>query len=76
MSAALPEALQARFQRYIEEGLSGPAAALRLKIPPSTGARYALAIQRTGRAEAATQGRPKGQGKLDAHPDFFAEVIA
>tara|TARA_B100000780_G_C20920319_1_gene366610 strand:- start:314 stop:724 length:411 start_codon:yes stop_codon:yes gene_type:complete len=76
MSAPLPEALRARFQRYIEEGLSGRAAALRLKLSPATGARWALAIRRTGRAEAAPQGRPKGQGKLDPHRGFFAEIIA
>lgn len=76
MSAPLPDALRARFQRYIEEGLSGRAAALRLKLSPATGARWALAIRRTGRAEAAPQGRPKGRGKLDPHRDFFVEIIA
>lgn len=76
MSVPLREALRARFQRYIEEGLSGHAAALRLKLSPATGARWALAIRRTGRAEAAPQGRPKGQGKLDPHRDFFAGIIA
>ena len=75
MSAPLPDALRARFQRYIEEGLSGRAAALRLKLSPATGARWALAIRRTGRAEAAPQGRPKGKGKLDPHRGFFAEII-
>lgn len=39
MSAPLPLALRARFQTLIEEGLSGRAAALRLKLPPSMGAR-------------------------------------
>ena len=38
MSAPLPDALRARFQGYIEEGLSGRAAALRLKLSPATGA--------------------------------------
>ncbi|EAQ43589.1 transposase [Shimia litoralis] len=76
MSAPLPEALRARFQRYIEEGVSDRAAALRLKLSPATGARWALAIRRTGRAEAAPQGQPKGRGKLDPHRDFFAEIIA
>jgi len=75
MSAPLPDALRSRFQRYIEEGLSGRAAALRLKVSPTTGARWALAIRRTGRAEAAPQGRPKGRGKLDPHLGFFAEII-
>ena len=76
MSSPFPEALRARFQRYIEEGLSGCAAALRLKLSSATGARWALVIRRTGRTEAAPQGRPKGQGKLDPHRDFFAEIIA
>ncbi|PXW67360.1 transposase [Loktanella sp. PT4BL] len=76
MSAPLPDALRARFQRYIEEGSSGRAAAFLLKLSPATGARWALAIRRTGRAEAAPQGRPKGRGKLDPHRDFFAEIIA
>ena len=53
MSAPLPEALRARFQKLIEEGLSGRAAALRLKLSPATGARWGLAIRRTGSARAA-----------------------
>ena len=76
MPAPLPEALRARFQRLIEEGLSGRAAALRLKVSPATGARWRLAIQQTGTAKPATQGRPKGKGKLDPHREFFVEVIA
>ena len=48
MSAPLPDALRARFQQLIEEGLSGRAAALRLKLSPVTGARWGLAIRRTG----------------------------
>ncbi len=76
MSAPLPDALRARFQRYIEEGLSGRAAALRLKLSPATGARWALAIRRTGRALPAPQGRPRGKGKLDPHRALFTELIA
>ena len=76
MSAPLPDALRLRFQKLIEEGLSGRAAALRLKLSPATGARWGLAIRRTGQARAAPQGRPKGKGKLDPHRGFFAEVIA
>lgn len=75
MSAPLPEALRARFQRLIEEGFSGRAAALRLKLSPATGARWALAVRQRGRAEAAPQGRPKGRGKLDPHRALFAEII-
>ena len=37
MSAPLPDALRARFQQLIEEGLSGRAAALRLKLSPARG---------------------------------------
>lgn len=76
MSAPLPDALRTRFQRYIEEGLSGRAAALRLKLSPATGARWALAIRRTGRALPATQGRPRGKGKLDPHRALFTKLIA
>lgn len=75
MSAPLPDALRTRFQNLIEEGLSGRAAALRLKLSPATGARWSSAIRRTGQARAAPQGRPKGKGKLDPHRAFFHEII-
>lgn len=75
MSAPLPDALRARFQRLIEEGLSGRAASLRLQLSPATGSRWALAIRQTGSARAGPQGRPAGKGKLDPHRAFFAEVI-
>ena len=75
MSAPLPSALRTRSQKLIEEGLSGRAAALRLKVSPATGARWALSIRRTGRSEAAPQGRPKGKGKLGPHRALFAELI-
>jgi transposase len=75
MSAPLPDALRAPFQQLIEEGLSGRAAALRLKLSPATGARWRLAIQRTGQARAAPKGRPRGNGKLDPHRSFLIELI-
>ena len=53
MSAPLPDALRARFQKLIEEGLSGRAAGLLLKLSAATGARWGLAIRRTGQAKAA-----------------------
>ena len=76
MPAPLPEALRTRFQRLIEEGLSGRAAALRLKVSAATGARWSLAIRQRGDATPAPQGRPKGKGKLDPHREFLFEVIA
>lgn len=77
MSAPLPKALRTRFQRLIEEGLSGRAAALRLKLSPAIGARWALAIRRTGQqAIAAPQGRPRDKDKLDPRRFFIAEIIA
>ena len=76
MSAPLPDALRTRFQKLIEEGLSGRAAALRLKLSPATGARWGLSIRRTGRARAAPQGRPRGKGKLDPYQSLFVEIIA
>ena len=75
MSAPLPEAVRARFQTLIEEGLSGRAAALHLKLSPATEARWGLSIRRTGRARVARQGRPRGKGKLDTHRSFLVELI-
>lgn len=75
MSAPLPDALRSRFRSLIEEGFSGRAAALRLKVSPATGVRWAEAIRRIGEARAAPQGRPKGNGKLDPHRAFFAEIL-
>ena len=76
MSAPLPLALRSRFQRLIEEGLSGRAAALRLKLSSATGARWARQVHQTGRVDPAPQGRPRGTGKLAPHEAFFRELIA
>jgi len=75
MSAPLPDALRARFQRYVEEGLSGRSAALRLRLSPATGARWAWQVHRTGRIDPVPQSHLKGRGKLDPHRGFFAEII-
>lgn len=75
MSAPLPPALRARFQRYIEEGLSGRAAAFRLKLSPATGARWARQVRTRGHAAAALQGRPRDTGKLARHRAFFEELV-
>lgn len=75
MSAPFPEALRIRFQRLIEGGLSGRAAALRLQLSAATGVRWARQVRTTGRAEIAPQGRPKGQGKLAPYQAFFEELI-
>jgi transposase len=76
MSAPLPNALRARFQRSIEDGLSGRAAALRLRLSPATGARWARAIRTRGHADPAPQGRPRGRGKLAPYQGFFEELVA
>ena len=76
MPAALPGALRARFQRYIEEGLSGRAAAARLKLSPATGVRWLRRIKDTGTSKASVQGRPKGHGKLAPHQGFLEELVA
>lgn len=75
MSAPLPRALRARFQKYIEEGLSGRAAALRLKLSSATGARWARKIRTRGHADPAPQGRPRGRGKLAPYRAFFEELV-
>ena len=76
MSAPLPEALRARFQKLVEEGLSGRAAALRLKPSAATGARWVLANRRTVRAAPAPQGPPRDNGKLAPHQPFLEELVA
>ena len=76
MSAPLPAALRTRFKRLIEEGLSGRAAALRLKVSPATGARWAHQVRTKGHAEPAPQGPPRGKGKLAPHQAFLEELVA
>ena len=76
MPAPLPTALRDRFKRYIEEGLSGRAAALRLRVSPATGARWAQLIRREGNANVSVMGRPAGHGKLARYNGFFQELIA
>jgi len=76
MSAPLPLALRTRFKRYIEEGLSGRAAAARLKLSAATGARWGRLVRTLGSVEPAPQGRPKGRGKLAPHMGFFEALIA
>jgi len=75
MSAALPMALRARFQEYIEEGLSGRAAAARLKLSAATGVRWLRRMREQGSVAPATQGRPRGHGKLAPHRAFLEELI-
>lgn len=76
MPAALPNALRVRFQEYVEEGLSGRAAAARLKLSPATGVRWLRRIRDTGTSAASVQGRPKGHGKLAPHQGFLEELVA
>jgi transposase len=76
MSAALPPALRARFQEYIENGLSGRAAAARLKLSAATGVRWLRKFRDHGDITAAAQGRPSGHGKLSPHRAFLEELIA
>ena len=74
--STFPSALRTRFQRYIEEGLSGRAAALRLRLSPATGARWARQVRTKGHAEPARQGPPRGKGKLAPHQAFLEELVA
>jgi len=76
ISAPLPLALCVRFQRLIEDGLSGRASALRLKLSPATGARWARQVRTRGNSAPAPRGRPRGQGKLAPHRAFLEELVA
>ncbi len=62
MPVALPMALRARFQEC-EEGLSGRAAAARLKLSAATGVRWLRKIREQGNLAPAAQGRPRGHSK-------------
>ena len=76
MSAALPMALRARFREYIGEGLSGCAAAARLKVSAATGVRWLRRLREQGDIMPDDQGRPKGHGKLASHRAFLEELVA
>lgn len=75
MSAALPMALRLRFQEYVEEGLSGRAAAARLKLSAATGVRWLRKMREQGTVTPAVQGRPRGHGKLAPHRAFLEELV-
>ena len=72
MSSALSSELRARFREYIEEGLSGRAAAARLKLSAATGARWQRKWRETGAIAPEVQGRPPDHGKLSAHRELLA----
>ena len=76
MAAALPMALRARFQEYVEEGLSGRAAAARLKLSAATGVRWLRRFRERGDVTPDVQGQPKGCGKLAPHRGFLEELVA
>ena len=76
MPAALPMALRARFQDYITEGLSGRAAASRLKVSAATGVRWLRKIRKRGEIAPEAQGRAKGHGKLAPHRALLEELVA
>mgnify|MGYP002629449610 CR=1 FL=1 len=48
MPAALPMALRVRFREYVGEGLSGRAAAARLKLSAATGVRWLRRLREQG----------------------------
>ena len=68
-------ALRARFQEYVEEGLSGRAAAARLKLSAATGVRWLRKMREQGNVAPAAQGRPPGYGKLAPYRSFLEELV-
>ncbi len=75
MPAPLSLDLRRRFQRYIEDGLSGREAARRLMISPATGARLAGRVRRGEPLAPRKCGRPSGWGKLGPHRDLLKELV-
>ncbi|TYB83396.1 transposase [Oceaniovalibus sp. ACAM 378] len=76
LSVALPNALRARFKAYIEDDLSGRAAAARLRLSAATGVRLQLNLRETGSVAMEARGLPPGHGKLAAHQAFLEEMVA
>jgi transposase len=75
MPAPLSLDIRLRFQRCIEDGLSGRAAARRLMISPASGARLAKRIRAGAPITPAKCGRPTGWGKLGPCRDFLLEMV-
>ena len=75
MPAPLSLDIRRRFQRLIEEGLSGRAAARRLLISAATGVRLAAKIRRGESLAPRVCGRPAGHGKLAPYEAFLRELV-
>lgn len=75
MPAPLSLDLRRRFQRLIEDGLSGREAARRLMISAASGARLASKVRQKAELSAAKCGRPVGWGKLGAHKAFLLALV-
>ena len=76
MPAPLSLDIRRRFQRCIEDGLSGREASRRLMISPATGARLAKRVRSGAPVTAAKCGRPVGWGKLGSCKAFLLEIVA
>ena len=76
MPAPLSLDIRRRFQRCIEDGLSGREAARRLMISPATGARLVKRVRCGASITPAKCGRPAGWGKLGPCKAFLLEVVA
>lgn len=75
MPAPLSLDVRRRFQRLIEDGLSGRAAARRLLISAATGVRLAAKVRRGESLVPRKCGRPPGRGKLGPHWGFLRELV-
>ena len=76
MPAPLSLDLRHRFQRCIEDGLSGREAARRLRISAATAARLARKVRRGESLVPAKCGRPPGSGKLGAFRGVLIELVS
>lgn len=73
--APLSQDLRRRFERYIENSLSGREAARRLLISPATGVLLARRVLWDEPLVAQKCGRPLGWGKLGAHKALLIELV-
>ena len=67
--------IRRRFQRCLEDGLSGREAARRLLISAATASRLGRKIAQGGSLEPAQCGPKRGKGKLARHHAFLVELV-
>ena len=75
MGKSISTDMRHRMVRRMERGKSRRAVAAQYEVAPSTAVRLMSRYEKTGSVEPATQGRPRGSGKLSPHRDFILAQV-